>query len=1188
MPTKKKIILFLPLFSVFLALPFSLWLNKSVLDNLNKNLGQRLNNASRALAQEAYPFYFFPRFPQRLIYVLSEANMLIDELVDLNEGLNNQLKESDCKFSLSECLPKITFGGVGCQPARVLGPPYKNVKEIEEKKEEIADRIDNLSFLKELLKKEMESGLPKELETLREEVAEELKSNLENVLEESEEIIRVAKENQDLYNKDYTKNCVASCQPGPVCGFNACFMLFSGAQKNINIKAALSIGLDDLDLGKVEIDKFNLALPDKIQFPELGDITFTLPPQTLSVCFPLKPITVSADPPSLKTLPSPSFSCPRLPWDLKLPELPIPKLPKEFKIKIPFLEIPVKCPDIPDIPGQAELEKIRQELMAAAEQEIGVFKNKIDEAINQVNRMIQEATDEAVKEELEKLKKDLQEEYEKVKEEIPKEAEIPASEFKTPGASAEYQYQTPESKGLELEDISLSYQCSQTEGGKQVEVRPGNVWYSETLSWLMEKCANLPTMTSALGLKTKAVNCYDKDKVVKTITDECAKLWKDYCSVNIFGIPLGPEPPEICKKIRYSCEADGNRAAAAQCQNLFSQEKLSVPAECRSEPVLTLKNKCQELKEKYPKEPPEPCKVLPLFTGKIEEPGPETHSGKATSCPAQKLLNLPFGFGGGIGFNCPVGLPSAPKIVLPDIIIPDIILPDFRIPPFLRVKLPSLIIEDLILPDVELCDLNNCANVFPPLFFKLLRLTLPGFDVSAPLPDLPGGELRTRIEAREINFSLPQINLFNLLLPELELPEIPIPSPKVNFRILGIDVRAIFDLIFTYILNALDVPDFGYCLTFKISTTFLSIVYPDYYFSFCQPEKTEKLFGEGAAKALAKLCSLEAPKIPYCKDVNKFCGKVKNALGEGGWLKKAQEIEAVFNKTIDTIQKEVLDKVSEATEKAQDAIDEVFGEVYGRLISEAVAEQLAKRGLSLEDYTRPGTREIDLTKVPFPGVFPVKVADKEGREIGECLPVSTPQVDIILRIVDKREYPEIKIEKNLWPPPIYFIIYVPVDMRAEFPIPWPEELKKILLVDCNQSGCDQCVDKGKSFCQEGCQAKHSGECNIDYLECAVGCYEMYKDAVCEKECGRCLSYELPPIPLSCLNYEKEFDIKGPGFQPRTFYFDFGTVNEGDCLAEEPGGGNPFPIGQITIKIDEIKGIQRTIDSSSQKIIRILE
>ncbi len=1124
---KKRVILILLFLSFFLVLGFFVKANFSIEKFIQK---LKLNKNSQLLAQalttEIAP-YFFPRFPQRLIYTLSEMEMIIKELVELNEGLNDLLKESDCKFALSQCLPKITFGGVGCTPSRVLGQPYLNQEKIETNKEEIADRIDNLAYLRELLIKEMEDGLEQELKTLRPEIAEELRNKIKEVLDKSEKIILVAKENKDLYSKDYTPNCKAACKPGPVCGIKACVMLGTGPQKQIEIKAKLGVSLDNLELGEVGLSKFNLALPDKFQFP-IPDIVFTIPRQDIQVCFPFEPITISFTPPSLATLPTLNFTCPKLPT-LKLPELKIPKLPKE--IKIPFPEIPeIKfCPAIPEISGLKELEEIISKMKEAGEKEIGEFKNKIDEAINQINELIEKVPD-PIKKELKKFKEDIQKEYEKVKEEteeFTEEKKTPPVEFETPEKSKEYQYQSPESKGLEFEDISLSYQCFQTAGDEKVETGAGTNWYFEILSWLMEECSKLPTISSLWGLKEKAANCYDPNKVIGTIVKECNDLWKNYI------VRETPPLPAICQLLGEPC-LERERAKESQCLNLFKQENEPIPKSCYldvkdcggdgcyceitglyegkyattksiEEVIQTLKNKCNQLKDKGRKEIPLPCKILPLFSGKIEAPGSETYSGSTTTCPAQKLTNLPLGFGSGIGFNCPIGFSGLPKIVLPDIIIPDIILPEFAIPSFLRIKLPSIIIEDLILPDIDLCDLNNCAHIFPSLSFKFPKLNLPSLFPSVPISQLPGLQLRGALEFPSINFSLPQLNLFNLLLPELELPEIPIPSPKVSFAITGIDVSWIFELIFTFILNALDVPDFGYCIIAKLTLPSLSLVYPDYYFSF-------KKFPE-------------LPKIPFCEDVNQFCKKVKNVLGEDGWIKKAKEIETEFNKTINRIQKEI-DKVSQlVNEELQNQINQIFEE-YGQIIYERLVKQLQKSGLTLEDYISPRTGELMLPEeAPFPGVFPIG----PGPDGKRCLSLPLPETNIIVRIVEKKNLPEKKVERK----DRQIIVYLPIDLPFEIYIPWPEKLKKISLI-------------------------------------------------------KPLTYDLPEIPLKGLSYEKEFPIKGPGFQPRTFFFDFGKINEGDCLSKPPTGGNPIPVGQIISKLNEIKDIQSEIKDASQTIIRILE
>jgi len=1117
----------------------------------------RLNKIQRVFAQEIEKVelqtapYLFSRFPQRLIYLLEEGNELSKEIVELNEELKGYLENCNCKNAISQCVPFIGK----CVPGEVLGSSCTELTKINQVKEDIDDKIDNLSLVREILKEEMASGLEEsglEFETLREELVDEIKKTVNDFLTESENLIENAKKNKELYSTDYTPlNCKAQCKPGPVCGIKACIMVATGPQKNIAINVKVGIRLEDIDLGKVGIKKFGLALPEKINFPKLGDLVFSIPPQTLSVCFPFGSVPITIQPPSFESLPTLSFGCPSLP-SLKIPEIPTLKLPREFRI--PSFEIPLIkwCPEIPEVPG-FELEKIKQEMVSNVQNEVDRFKSEIDKAVNEIEKNLKNAP-ESVKKDLNDFRKNLLNEYQNVANEIPKKAETPQINFEKSGPSMDYQYRPPQSQGLETKEFSLSYQCSQTSGDSTVKTTPLTNWYFETLSYLMERCAEIPTMSNYWGLTNKAEGCFDQNKVVETTLNECDSLWEDYCQSlgsNQEGgsFQTQPEPPEFCKKIRYSCEEigqipkekRGEISAAIQCQALFKQEKLSIPEECKFapaivyvdelgnktyscpfgfpilkadvcvkknfDPISKLEGKCEELKkdkerklieEKEERNEKgkltavhtqsliEPCLLLPLFNKHIAEPGTENHISSGTKCSAQSLLNLPFGFGGGVGFSCPIGIPTLPKIVLPDIIIPDIILPSFSVPPFFRVKLPSLIIEDIILPDIELCDLNKCANLFPNLDFHQPSLNLPTLDLNIPIPQIPNLYLQGRILFPSISFSLPQINLFNLLLPELELPEISLPTPKITFSITGIDLSAIFDLIFTFILNALSIPDFGFCLVFKIPSVFLDISFPDYYISFT------KFLG----KYLEKISSFE---IPFCQNVNEFCESIKDSLNENGFSYKVGEIENKFNGVIEEIQKE-LNKVTEAVEDIQNEITDVFQSVYGEAIVQAIDQELQARGTNFKNYLQ---------------------TQKEK----ECFRVSLPEIKIALKIANKKE---VKREGN------QVTVSVPVDIPTEISIPWPNELKNGITLT------------------------------------------------------NPITYELPKIPLSGLSFEKEFSIKGPGFQPRSFFIDFGKINEGDCNRESPEGGNPFPIVEIESKIETMKNFKSEIENSSQKIKELLE
>jgi len=91
--------------------------------------------------------YYSPRYPRRLMYPVSEISGASEELVYFIES---------------------------------------------KKRSEIKEKINQLVFLRNLIIKEMETGLKRELETLRPDVAEDLKNNLLKILKESKEIISLA------------------------------------------------------------------------------------------------------------------------------------------------------------------------------------------------------------------------------------------------------------------------------------------------------------------------------------------------------------------------------------------------------------------------------------------------------------------------------------------------------------------------------------------------------------------------------------------------------------------------------------------------------------------------------------------------------------------------------------------------------------------------------------------------------------------------------------------------------------------------------------------------------------------------------------------------------------------------------------------------------------------------------------
>jgi len=704
--------------------------------------------------------YFFPRYPQRLIYLASEMSLVGEELVSLNKELNTSTEECNCKFAQSQCLG----GGLTCQPGSVkaFGEPCLEREKIEERQSEIREKAEKLSVLKNLLVKEMETGLERELETLRPEVAEELKTKLNNLLTSSENIISLAEKNRKLPSNCSAENCGPVCNSGDVFKIKECLSAGTGEQKPIKLKFKEGVKLDNLKLGKLEFKSVNFSLPEEIplsKLPELSPLVIPVPEMVIAY-----------------------------------PETPVDKL-EDLELQLIILH-PIQ-PSLPQpLPGMTLLP--------------------------------------------------------------PK---LPSS----------------------------SYQC---EGGEniQVEESSGIDWYFQTFAWLSEKCQELPAMKDKNGIPTeKFAECFDIENVPTTIVTECTKCF----------VSPGCSPPQICQSI-------GKPEAA--CKNLFSQENEPIPSDCNTNPIETLQKKCIQLRDGGREEAPEPCKLLPLFTGKIEAPGQLAFLGQEASCPSQKIIDYPSSISG-----WPASPPTTPKISFPDIIIPDIKLPHFRLWPFLDIKLPNLIFEDLIIPDIELLDLDDYQDEFPPLKPRLPVLNLPPVKVpplslcpadqevfieGVGLKKIPCPEIKIDpIQLPPVPFTFPQLTGLSLLPftgPEIGTYKIPLPRPKFIFSFEGIDID-ILSLVGSFIKNALGIPDFSLCINFDLVPIPLKITYPDYYFSW--------------SKYPSKITLLEI-KIEQGEEIKTFLKEITDKTGS---------VEKVFNKAF---QKQVQEKLDQASPKIKKKVEE--------------------------------------------------------------------------------------------------------------------------------------------------------------------------------------------------------------------------------------------------------------------------
>jgi hypothetical protein len=553
---------------------------------------------------------------------------------------------------------------------------------------------------------------------------------------------------------------------------------------------------------------------------------------------------------------------------------------------------------------------------------------------------------------------------------------------------------------------SQSYNCqSGTEKKEKSDYYIGAEWYFQTFSWLSEKCQNIPGMKNQYNMP--GFGCFDVNNAHLTVVQECDALWQKY--TQCLEAPAGTckKPSGICASLGMSSTLERHKAYQKECANLFQGEKKPTPQGCylnivcsgsegkdchaTSESIKkvlnTLKNKCSQLKEEKIKVAPEPCKFLPLFTGKFEKPKIQTYQQPTSACPSQTISDST---GAGIRLDCPLSIPSVPKIKLPSIKIPDIYLPTFSFMPFFKIKLPNFIFEDLDLPDLELCNLDKCKNIIPSL-----KLKIPYPSLSIPTTEIPPISLPSlgyKIKINSINFPslpipLPQIDLSKLLSSDINLPKISLPRPKITLKLNGVKINA-FNMLLGLVSSFINIPT-G-CISAKVSFIPLIIAFPDYYFYW--------------------------PKFPEVPDlcnnkyisVNKFCGDIKESLSSSKVYKKTQEAQDTINKAI--------------KEKLQNKLNGL-AETFKESISNGIT-QYVKKHTTIQIKRKSGT-----LKIAGQDINNVKIKDGKlivyGKEIpieDGSLKITGGEVPISADAINK------KMSK----------------IPAEINIPWPEGLKASL------------------------------------------------------------------------------------------------------------------------------------------------
>lgn len=678
-----------------------------------------------------------------------------------------------------------------------------------------------------------------------------------------------------------------------------------------------------------------------------------------------------------------------------------------------------------------------------------------------------------------------------------------------------------------------SYQCSSSDSGGQKETTELQ-WWNKTFEYLSSECAKVVQETANLGSEEGMAKyqelltaCFSPDKVVPTILEECDKSFSFF----FFNKDL------ICSKIGYKDQGKKEKAIE-WCETLFQEESEVPPPTCSSEPIETTGQKCDQIKNSGKKEPPLSCKLLPLFKENLEGPSNETIIGGGGECKSQNLGDFPnFSMSG-----CNLNLPSIPKISFPTIIVPDIYLPTFSLPPLFSVKLPNLIFEDLVIPDVNLCNLDDCSFRFPYLNFRPPFLQVPQITIPPVTIDIPGASqidiLIEPINLPPLTFNLPQlINLGNLVTPELNVPNISLPKPKIQFSFSGLNI----DLLNLLLGLLKKPPSYNQCFSTKATLGVINISLPDIYFYWSKYPQIKE--------------------IRFCKDVRSWCQNANDSIKE--ITDKASEIEKEVNQIFDSEIQKKLDKIAlKLNQKIKEELEKHLNKVKNE-----INKQL------LEHLTKYAPQNVIPPQPPVPGVWQV---------VGELPCEGIPPLNVYLPSdlknfsINPGTINEFLKEElgTTWP--------------TEIPIKWPEKLKKFKL-SCNESSCSSCDSRGDAACKsilgEGCPTLKNWE---DYLECKID----YRINNCKNECKNCLSYDLPPVPLCDLSYEKERTERLPGHQlsvTASLNLLSGSKNVRACLSKEPSGGNPCQIegSQIQINLGEMKKIKKEVEDAFQKIIDIL-
>jgi hypothetical protein len=269
---------------------------------------------------------FTPHYPQRLIYLAEETQEAAAQLTYLNKKLAGFIDKCNCKYATSQVHREDEDHFKAGDP-EAFGECCPHRVEIEKTQNQIIIKINQLSYLKKLIQKEMDFGLDAELKTLRENEARKLEVNLNNLLDfidkdSLENIITAALENSEIIDDDMysvEKKGIADWTKDLILEFKICLL---GEQKPIEMKFNVGVGVEDLDLGELKIEKFGLNLPETIKLPDIADFDdYVIPAPEINIDFPavnkledlhIDSITLQPSSVGIPGIAPTSFSCSRV------------------------------------------------------------------------------------------------------------------------------------------------------------------------------------------------------------------------------------------------------------------------------------------------------------------------------------------------------------------------------------------------------------------------------------------------------------------------------------------------------------------------------------------------------------------------------------------------------------------------------------------------------------------------------------------------------------------------------------------------------------------------------------------------------------------------------------------------------------------------------------------------------------